>query len=140
RDRPVQRLAPPAPRAPRLDRRSPPAAERLMGGSPMSTSIPLATLAPVAGAGEWCPCRFLTCSVLPVRMACNLTCPFCFSKSSVSSLAADRAKCSRLDAENSYAFARERGATRLVITGGGEPLLRADDVVDLIARGRRFFS
>src|SRR4029077_5531394 len=101
-------------------------------------TLPLSEPAAAHNPGQ--VCLFLTCSVLPVRFACNLTCPFCFSKSSISSLAADRAKCSRLDAENSYAFARERGATRLVITGGGEPLLRADDVVDLIARGRRFFS
>jgi cyclic pyranopterin phosphate synthase len=47
---------------------------------------------------------------------------------------------SRLDVEAYYGFARDRGATRLVITGGGEPLLRADDVVALIARGRPFFA
>ena len=46
----------------------------------------------------------------------------------------------RCDVEGYYAFARERGATRLVITGGGEPLLRADDVVQLVERGRPFFD
>ena len=30
--------------------------------------------------------------------------------------------------------------TRLVITGGGEPLLRADDVVRLVDRARRYFA
>jgi pyruvate-formate lyase-activating enzyme len=89
---------------------------------------------------SWQNCRFLTCSVLPVRFACNLTCPFCFSKSSISSLARDRVQWSNLDVEHYYSFACERGATRLVITGGGEPLLRPDDVVDLIARGRDYFS
>jgi hypothetical protein len=39
----------------------------------------------------WSACRFLTCSVLPVRQACNLHCPFCFSKSSVSALRAEAA-------------------------------------------------
>jgi cyclic pyranopterin phosphate synthase len=78
--------------------------------------------------------------VLPVRVACNLTCPFCFTKSSVSSLARDRVQWAKLDVESYYGFARERGATRLVITGGGEPLLRPDDTVDLIARGRAFFD
>ena len=34
----------------------------------------------------WDSCRFLSCSVLPVRVACNCTCRFCFSKSSVSAL------------------------------------------------------
>jgi cyclic pyranopterin phosphate synthase len=87
----------------------------------------------------WHSCRFLTCSVLPVQFACNLSCPFCFSKSSVSALRRDRVDWARLDVESYYAFSRDRGATRLVITGGGEPLLRADVVVELIARGRDFF-
>ena len=65
----------------------------------------------------WHDCRFLTCSVLPVRVACNLRCPFCFSKSSVSALRQERADWQRLDVESYYRFARERGATRLVITG-----------------------
>lgn len=89
---------------------------------------------------DWPSCRPLTCSVLPVRMACNLHCPFCFSKSSVSTLRHDDVDWSRLDVETYFARARERGATRLVITGGGEPLLRPDDVVRLVARGRPFFS
>src|SRR5436309_3564383 len=95
---------------------------------------------PSAAVNPWHDCRFLTCSVLPVRVACNLTCPFCFSKSSISSLAAERVRWSELNVEAYYAFARQRGANRLVLTGGGEPLLRADDVVDLIARGRDFFA
>jgi cyclic pyranopterin phosphate synthase len=88
----------------------------------------------------WQDCRFMTCSVLPVRVACNLQCPFCFSKSSVSALLADKVDWSRLDVASYYRFARERGATRLVITGGGEPLLRPDDVVRLVALGREFFD
>ncbi len=87
----------------------------------------------------WANCRFLTCSVLPVRLACNLACPFCFSRSSISALRHDSLDWEAADIEAYYAFARERGATRLVITGGGEPLLRADEVVRLIERGRRFF-
>src|SRR5436190_24376135 len=43
---------------------------------------------PVA-PNPWAECRFLTCSVLPVRMACDLDCKFCFSKSSISSLRHD---------------------------------------------------
>ena len=88
----------------------------------------------------WVGCRFLTCSVLPVRLACNLDCPFCFSHSSISAMRHDVVDWEAADLETYYAFARERGATRLVITGGGEPLLRADDVVRLVERGRRFFS
>lgn len=89
---------------------------------------------------RWQECRMLTCSVLPVRMACNLSCPFCFSRSSISSLKSDAVDWDRVDVETYYEFARERGATRLVITGGGEPLLRPRDVVSLIRRGRAYFD
>jgi cyclic pyranopterin phosphate synthase len=88
----------------------------------------------------WQQCRFLTCSVLPVRQACNLHCPFCFSKSSISALRFDALDWRHVDVEQYYEFARERGATRLVITGGGEPLLQPDHVVALIRRGRSFFD
>jgi cyclic pyranopterin phosphate synthase len=93
-----------------------------------------------AADSEWARCRFLTCSVLPVRLACNLSCPFCFSRSSISALGHDRLDWEDDDLEGYYAFARERGATRLVITGGGEPLLRDDLVVRLVEKGRHFFS
>ncbi len=89
---------------------------------------------------SWSDCRFLTCSVLPVRMACNLSCRFCFSKSSISSLRHDRADWSAGQLERYYAFARNRGATRLVITGGGEPLLRPEAVLLALEVGRRFFT
>jgi cyclic pyranopterin phosphate synthase len=91
-------------------------------------------------ASAWHECRFLSCSVLPVRVACNLACPFCFSKSSVSALRHERSDWRRLDVAGYYRFARERGSSRLVITGGGEPLLRPDDVVHLVTVGRRFFE
>src|SRR5579872_7354785 len=92
------------------------------------------------GATVWHGCRFLTCSVLPVGSACNLRCPFCFSKSSLSALRHERQDWRRLDVAAYYHFARERGANRLVITGGGEPLLRPDDVLYLVALGRRYFE
>lgn len=87
----------------------------------------------------WADCRFLTCSVLPVRMACNLHCKFCFSKSSVSSLSHEKADWRRFPIETYYRWVRERGATRLVITGGGEPLLRPEDVLHLVEAGKGFF-
>jgi cyclic pyranopterin phosphate synthase len=89
---------------------------------------------------DWNTCRFLSCSVLPVRVACNLRCPFCFSKSSVSALRHERADWQRLDVAGYYEFARQCGATRLVITGGGEPLLRPDEVVHLVAVGTAYFD
>jgi cyclic pyranopterin phosphate synthase len=88
----------------------------------------------------WSACRFLTCSVLPVRQACNLDCPFCFSKSSISALRTEAARWDTMDIDRYYAFARERGAARLVITGGGEPLLRPDVTLTLIRKGRRWFD
>lgn len=91
-------------------------------------------------AVPWEACRFLTCSVLPVRRACNLRCPFCFSRSSVSALGNEKVDWRSLDVAGYYRFARERGATRLVITGGGEPLLRPDDVVWLVEQGSRYFG
>lgn len=91
-------------------------------------------------SGEWRDCRFLTCSVLPVRYACNCACAFCFSKSSQSALAHDTVDWRRLDLESYFSYARERGATRLVITGGGEPLLRPGAVPGIIRRGKRFFA
>ena len=89
---------------------------------------------------SWSTCRFLTCSVLPVRMACNLDCKFCFSKSSISTLSQDRTAWTAAQLEHYFEFARTRGATRLVITGGGEPLLRPDATLLALDVGRRFFT
>ncbi|OAI48261.1 hypothetical protein AYO44_07465 [Planctomycetaceae bacterium SCGC AG-212-F19] len=58
----------------------------------------------------------------------------------MSALRHDHADWRRLDLAGHYRFAKDRGAARLVITGGGEPLLRPDDVVHLIREGRRFFD
>jgi cyclic pyranopterin phosphate synthase len=88
----------------------------------------------------WGDCRFMTCSVLPVRFACNCSCKFCFSKSSLSALRQDHVDWKQLDLERYFAFAQERGASRLVITGGGEPLLRANATLDIIRRGKPFFE
>ena len=89
---------------------------------------------------RWLDCRFLTCSVLPVRFACNCECPFCFSKSSVSALRQDAVEWNQLDLERYFEYARQRGATRMVITGGGEPLLRPDAVIDVVHRGKQYFE
>src|SRR5437764_1240550 len=107
----------------------------------MTTQLPVMTPPAAADpAAGWRECRFLTCSVLPVRVACNLRCPFCFSKSSVSALRHEPADWRRLDVAGYYAFARGRGASRLVVTGGGEPLLRPEDVVHLVALARPYFA
>lgn len=93
-----------------------------------------------ASESGWNACRFLTCSVLPVRVACNLRCKFCFSKSSISALRHERADWQRLPVAEYYRWAKDRGANRLVITGGGEPLLRPADVLHLVRLGREYFS
>jgi cyclic pyranopterin phosphate synthase len=46
----------------------------------------------------------------------------------------------QVDLSRYFDFARERGASRLVITGGGEPLLRAEAAVSIIRQGKRFFE
>jgi MoaA/NifB/PqqE/SkfB family radical SAM enzyme len=63
-------------------------------------------------------------SFLPVALACQAKCPFCFSKASVSS---DQTP-AKPDLERASAWldrARTHGAERAVITGGGEPTLLA---------------
>jgi pyruvate-formate lyase-activating enzyme len=89
---------------------------------------------------SWSACRFLTCSVLPVRRACNLRCPFCFSKSSISALGSEVGRWDAIDLHGYFAHARERGSTRLVVTGGGEPLLLPEVTLRLIREGRRWFD
>lgn len=91
-------------------------------------------------ASPWHRCRFLTCSVLPVRMACNLHCPFCFSRSSISSLQGEKRDWERFDVESYYQYSKDKGAGRLVITGGGEPLLRPEVTSSLIERARPYFD
>jgi hypothetical protein len=69
---------------------------------------------------SWVDCTPRTFSVLPIARACNATCAFCFSKASVSELASQVP----LKEEVCRAWAKEaraRGASRAVITGGGEP-------------------
>jgi L-lysine 2,3-aminomutase len=61
-------------------------------------------------------------SFLPVALACQAKCPFCFSKASVSS---DQAV-AKPDWEKVSVWldrAQAHGAERAVITGGGEPTL-----------------
>lgn len=99
-----------------------------------------ASAGPEARPNAWAECRFLSCSVLPVRMACDLRCPFCFSKSSISALAHERRSIPEGALEEYLRFAAARGATRLVVTGGGEPLLRPELVLAIVRHARRHFD
>lgn len=71
---------------------------------------------------EWNDLSPRTVSILPVAQGCQAKCPFCFSHSSVSDdISQKLLKSSRID--NILDLAKEHGATRAVITGGGEPTL-----------------
>jgi len=61
-------------------------------------------------------------SFLPVAIACQAKCPFCFSKASISSDQAP-AKPDWGKISDWISQAKARGAERAVITGGGEPTL-----------------
>jgi pyruvate-formate lyase-activating enzyme len=86
----------------------------------------------LAGYGELRPRSF---SVLPIARGCQASCPFCFSEASASA----EQEQARLDLGRVAAFARaarQRGAERFVITGGGEPgLVRDDPLCELISAG-----
>lgn len=89
---------------------------------------------------EWDHCKFLSCSVLPVQVACNCRCSFCFSHSSISSLKHQKRLLHKIDVNEYYAWAVENGAQRLVITGGGEPLLDVKEVLRLVGIGSDYFD
>jgi pyruvate-formate lyase-activating enzyme len=89
---------------------------------------------------SWAECRFLSCSVLPVARACECECRFCFSRSSISALPRGRARWGEAALRAHYRWAAARGATRLVVTGGGEPMLAPDDVVTAVRLGREVWD
>lgn len=76
-------------------------------------------------------------SILPVARACDARCPFCFSRASVS-LVVEPLPFDLQRAAHVLRRAKERGAARAVITGGGEPGLlgeaRLCELVELAAR------
>ncbi|WP_397568284.1 aminotransferase class I/II-fold pyridoxal phosphate-dependent enzyme [Schlesneria sp. T3-172] len=79
-------------------------------------------------------------SVLPIASACQAKCAFCFSHSSVSLDQTQGLLTIPRVAEMS-ARAAAAGASRFVITGGGEPtLLASGKLLDLIRVGARHFS
>lgn len=79
-------------------------------------------------------------SILPVAKGCQANCAFCFSSASISSNTRQQA----LDyhrIELALYKAKEAGAERAVITGGGEPgLLQLYKLVALIKLCRKYFS
>jgi len=89
---------------------------------------------------NWNELRPRTISVLPIAMACQASCKFCFSKASVSS------EFERFisDWDNVSAIlkkAHQAGAQRAVITGGGEPtLLKDEQLVRLVGKCATHFN
>jgi hypothetical protein len=81
----------------------------------------------------WNRIRPRSLSWLPVGHACQASCPFCFSKASVSD--DYRGKIARgMDLRAITEIAKRHGAERAVITGGGEPtLLNAGQLRDGIS-------
>lgn len=74
------------------------------------------------GSLDWNMLRPRSFSVLPIALACQARCAFCFSKASASEAA--KQKPMDLDWAKAWAAAAAKaGASRAVITGGGEPTL-----------------
>lgn len=81
----------------------------------------------------WKDCLPRTFSVLPISRACQAKCKFCFSKASVS----NENRNSEIDLSIIRKWARHaasKGATRSVITGGGEPTLLKPETLREIIR------
>jgi molybdenum cofactor biosynthesis enzyme MoaA len=86
------------------------------------------------GSGKTYECLIpRSVSFLPVASACQAHCPFCFSKASVSAeITAKRLDWDRV--AGVLQAGKRRGATRVVITGGGEPSLLGDADLDRLIR------
>jgi MoaA/NifB/PqqE/SkfB family radical SAM enzyme len=88
---------------------------------------------------RWDELRPRSVSVLPIARGCQAACSFCFSSASVSrDVRQGKLDWQRVDAI--LHAARDRGAERAVITGGGEPGLLGDDNLERLIRacGRDF--
>lgn len=91
------------------------------------------------GLKEWADIRPRSLSVLPIASACQARCAFCFSHSSVS-LARIETQLPQARVEEICRRAAAAGATRFVITGGGEPtLLSHAKTIELIRMGAAHF-
>lgn len=81
-----------------------------------------------------------TVSVLPIAMACQASCRFCFSKASVST-GFERSISDWDRISDVMRAAKQAGAERAVITGGGEPtLLKPQQMQKLIGLCRSHFD
>lgn len=81
-----------------------------------------------------------TISALPIALACQASCNFCYSESSIS--LGKKKKIYHSEKIEKYLVAgKEMGAERFVITGGGEPgLLLENELLKLISLGKKYFN
>lgn len=81
-----------------------------------------------------------TISILPIAKGCQAKCSFCFSHSSISSDMNQRLL-NHNTINNVLFIAKQNGATRAVITGGGEPtMLRFDKLLEIINLCSMYFD
>ena len=78
-------------------------------------------------------------SILPIARGCQAACPFCFSEASISREI--RSKVLDFDRiDKVLCAAKQNGAERAVISGGGEPgLLKFSELKELIKLASRYF-
>lgn len=88
---------------------------------------------------EWNELKPLTLSFLPIAIACQAACSFCFSGSSISTEKKKRiADFKHL--EYWCRTASEAGAERFVITGGGEPtIMPFEELIECLGTSSKFF-
>lgn len=81
-----------------------------------------------------------TLSLLPIALACQANCKFCFSESSISF--DQKSAFQNFDLlESLCLLAKQRGATRFVITGGGEPtILKFENLLKIVQVAKKYFS
>lgn len=88
---------------------------------------------------DWADLKPLTLSFLPIAIACQASCAFCFSGSSISFEKKKRIK----DFEHLDYWCRtasEAGAERFVITGGGEPtIMPFDEIIEGLKISSEYF-
>lgn len=89
---------------------------------------------------EWQELTPLTLSFLPIAMACQAACSFCFSGSSISYEKKKRIK-DFTDLAYWCKRASDAGATRFVFTGGGEPtIMPFDEIIEGLKISSQYFA
>lgn len=82
----------------------------------------------------------LTLSFLPVGYACQASCSFCFSKTSISKEKIKTLKEFK-SLENWFEKSKKYGVKRFVITGGGEPsLIGFENIKKIIEKSKKYFD